>query len=129
MKKTTLNIKSLQPIFQLHKIEKAYLFGSILSKNFNKNSDIDILITFEKDLAPLEKGELWWSLHDTLREKLNREIDLIIENSLKNPFLIEEINKTKQSTLSELPNGSAFCICMIYSAIHLFLIYTGTKPT
>ena len=90
------NIKLLKPIFQLHKIEKAYLFGSATTANFSDESDIDLLITFQENIDPLEKGELWWSLYDTLKLHFNREIDLVTENSLKNPYFIEEVNNTKQ---------------------------------
>ena len=97
MKKSIANkIKSIKPIFQSHKIEKAYLFGSATTDQFSKKSDIDFLITFQKDIDPLEKGELWWSLYDSLRQHFNREVDLVTENSLKNPYFIEEVNNTKQ---------------------------------
>jgi len=43
----------------------------------------------------LERGELWWQLHDALRQSLNREIDLLNESALKNPYFIKEVNKTK----------------------------------
>lgn len=91
------NKKVLGQIFKNHRIERAYLFGSALKNDFNKNSDLDFLIKFEDSLLdPLEKGELWWNLHDTLRNFFNREIDIITENSLKNPYFIEELEQTKQ---------------------------------
>ncbi len=97
MKRSITNkINLLKPIFQLHKVEKAYLFGSVTTANFTAQSDIDLLITFQENIDPLEKGELWWSLYDTLRLHFNREIDLVTESSLKNPYFIEEVNNTKQ---------------------------------
>lgn len=97
MKRSMTNkIKLLKPIFQLHKVEKAYLFGSVTTANFTAQSDIDLLITFKENIDPLEKGELWWSLYDSLRLHFNREIDLVTESSLKNPYFIEEVNNTKQ---------------------------------
>jgi predicted nucleotidyltransferase len=83
-------------IFKEHKIRSAYAFGSVISDKFNDESDIDLLISFEDGLEPLEKGEIWWNLHDTLRDVFNREIDMLIEESLKNPYFIEEINEKKQ---------------------------------
>lgn len=92
----TSNISTIRELFQNHKIEKAYVFGSAASGNFNQNSDIDFLVKFEADIDPLEKGELWWNLHDTLRDLFNREIDIVTENSLKNPYFIKELDKTKE---------------------------------
>ena len=78
------------------KIKTAYAFGSVVSENFNDNSDIDLLVNFEDGLEPLEKGELCWTLHDALRKIFNREVDILIEGSLKNPYFIEEINEKKE---------------------------------
>jgi len=89
-------IKLLNPIFQKHKVEKAYLFGSAITSDFSDQSDVDFLITFQENIDPLEKGELWWSLYDSLRMHFNREVDLVTEGSLKNPYFIEEVNTTKQ---------------------------------
>lgn len=90
------NIDQLIMLFKAHKIEKAYVFGSALSDNLKADSDVDFLITFQNGIEPLERGELWWNLHDTLRDLLKREIDLVTESSLKNPYFISQLNKTKQ---------------------------------
>ncbi|MBN2893967.1 MAG: nucleotidyltransferase domain-containing protein [Bacteroidales bacterium] len=82
-------------IFKNHKIEKAYVFGSLLTDSFNDESDLDFLVKFEDGIEPLEKGELWWNLHDSLRDLFRREIDIVTENSLKNPYFIKELDQTK----------------------------------
>jgi predicted nucleotidyltransferase len=92
----TKNLSKLEPLFQSHQIEKAYLFGSALTEKFNSESDIDFIVSFVKGINPLERGELWWSLHDSLRELFNREIDLITEDSLKNPYFIAEIKQNRR---------------------------------
>lgn len=82
-------------LFKKHKIKKGYLFGSVLSKKFNKNSDVDFLVNIEENLDPIEAGEHLWDLTFALEDLLERKIDLITERSLKNPFFIKEINETK----------------------------------
>jgi predicted nucleotidyltransferase len=82
-------------IFRSHRIERAYVFGSAANGDFNDDSDIDFLIEFEAGIEPLERGELWWNLHDTLRDFFKREIDLVTKSSLKNPYFIKEIEETK----------------------------------
>lgn len=94
-------INEIRQLFKSHKIEKAYVFGSAVTGGFNENSDLDFLIKFSSGLNPLEKGELWWNLHDTLRILFNREIDIITENSLKNPYFIKELNETKELIYGE----------------------------
>lgn len=90
------NIDEIRRLFKQHKIEKAYVFGSVLSNDFNVESDIDFLVRFDKDISPLEKGELWWNLHDNLRDLFKREVDIVTESSLKNPYFIAEIDRTKE---------------------------------
>ena len=90
------NFKQLSVLFQSHQVEKAYIFGSVLSNKLTVNSDLAFLIRFKPGLAPLQKGDLWWSLHDSLRELFNREIDLLTEDSLKNPYLIAEIHNKRK---------------------------------
>ena len=82
-------------LFKEHKIASASLFGSVLTDHFNEKSDVDFLINFQPDIEPLEKGALWWDLHDKLRDILQREIDLVSETALKNPYFIEEMNRSK----------------------------------
>lgn len=72
------------------------MFGSGATENLNDESDIDFLISFEEEIEPLEKGELWWSLYDSLKIVLKREVDLLTENSLKNPYFIKEVLNTRE---------------------------------
>lgn len=90
------NIDKVRELFKSHKIEGAYVFGSAITNNFNEKSDLDFLVRFERNIEPLEKGELWWNLHDTLRDLFNGEIDIVSESSLKNPCFIKEIDSTKE---------------------------------
>ena len=83
-------------LFEKHKIKDAYLFGSAITDKFDEEkSDVDILVNFIDDIDPLEKGELLWSLRFALEDSLNRSIDLLTENSLKNPYFIKEVNEKK----------------------------------
>lgn len=52
-------------------------------------------MNFKDGLEPLERGKLWWDLHDSLRDSLKREVDLLSERALKDPYFIKELNETK----------------------------------
>ena len=82
-------------LFKKHKITSAYAFGSVVTDKFNDESDVDFIINFDEGLDPLERGELWWDLYESLVDNIHREVDLITEKSLKNPYFIEEVNETK----------------------------------
>jgi len=79
-----------------HAVKKFYLFGSALTTRFDEiNSDIDVFVETE-NLHPEEKGELLITLWDNLEKLFNRKVDLLTENSLRNPYLIKEIGQTRK---------------------------------
>ena len=83
-------------ILSRHYISRAYIFGSACTDHFNEKSDVDFLISFREGLDPVEQGEQWWNLLFELEDYLHHDVDLLTENSLRNPYLIESINKQKQ---------------------------------
>jgi uncharacterized protein len=91
------HITELHSIFKVHHLVKAEVFGSVLTSEFNLESDIDILVTFDNNIALLDYADNYFSLKECLEELLNRRVDLVSSKSLKNPVLIESINNSKQS--------------------------------
>lgn len=89
------NISQLKTLCQNHKVEKLYLFGSATNENFNDQSDIDFLVSFKKiELA--KYFENYTSFKENLKNLFKREIDLVEAQTLKNPILINSINKNKE---------------------------------
>jgi predicted nucleotidyltransferase len=90
-------LPELKKIFRDHKVKKAYAFGSVCTNRFNEKSDLDFLISFEEGLDPLEEGENHLRLFDRIETLFNRPVDLIVEKSVKNPYFIKVMNKTRTS--------------------------------
>lgn len=88
-------MEEIVTLLKRHKIKKAYLFGSATTANFNMNSDLDVLVNVDERLDPVEAGEHLWELTHQMEDLLRRKVDLITERSLKNPYFIAEVNKTK----------------------------------
>ena len=88
-------LPELKKIFREHKVKKAYAFGSVCTNQFNENSDIDFLIGFEENMDPLEEGENHLRLYDLVENLFSRPVDLIVEKSVKNPYFIKVMNKTR----------------------------------
>jgi len=82
-------------ILALHKVKNAYLFGSVLTDRFNPSSDVDFLVNYDPSMDPLERGELLLDLQIALEDEIHRDVDLLTEYSLKNPYFINELNETK----------------------------------
>ena len=89
------NIDNLKKLCVLHNVEKMYLFGSSLNSSFNEKSDVDLLVKFK----PIELSKYFDNYID-FKEKLEslfgREVDLLEEQTLKNPILINSIDNSKE---------------------------------
>ena len=85
----------LQSVCKALGIKKLYAFGSVVSNNFRKDSDIDFLISFSDKLSIEEYTNNYFALHYKLRELFKRDIDIVTERSLSNPYFIESINENK----------------------------------
>ncbi len=70
------HIDSLNSICKQHKVKELYIFGSILTSRFNRDSDIDMLVQFE-NIDILEYADNYFDFKEKLEKLLGREIDLI----------------------------------------------------
>lgn len=95
MKFSTANSDDLKKLCTLYNVEKMYLFGSILNSSFNKSSDIDLLVKF-KEITLYEYFDNYVNFKQQLELLFDREVDLLEEQTLKNPILIQSINKSKK---------------------------------
>ena len=82
-------------ILKDHMVKSAYLFGSVLTDRFNKDSDVDFLVEYVPMEDPVAFGDNIWDLRFALEDGLHRDVDLINVNNLKNPYFIQELNETK----------------------------------
>ncbi|MBK8948956.1 MAG: nucleotidyltransferase domain-containing protein [Flavobacteriales bacterium] len=71
-----------------------YAFGSSTRDDFRDDSDVDVLVDV-KPLDDLEAGGALLDLWDGLEAFFQRPVDLLTRGSLRNPYLIAEIERTK----------------------------------
>ena len=88
------NLESIQHILHKHNVKRAYVFGSVCNKNFNDDSDIDIIVAFQNRYFD-NYVDNFLSLESELSKLLKREIDIVPEETIQNPYFIQAINKTK----------------------------------
>jgi len=72
-----------------------YAFGSSIRSDFRPDSDVDVLV----DVLPkddLEAGRALGDVWNGLEAFFNRPVDLLTEDSLRNPYLRKEIERTKK---------------------------------
>ena len=84
-----------------HKVRSLYAFGSVLTPNFNTNSDIDLIVDF-KEIDVKDYAENYFYFKFSLQDILNRPVDLLEEQAIKNPYFKEELNKKKVIVYKEI---------------------------
>ncbi len=73
-----------------HRVDKLYVFGSVLTNSFSPESDVDFLVRFGT-ISLAKYFDNYLDLKEDLGSILKREIDLVEEQTLKNSVLIESI--------------------------------------
>jgi len=92
------NIPAIQALCRKHHIRSLYLVGSAtVEGRFTPQSDVDFLYRFRKeDIPEMEYADNYFDLLFELQDMLNRKVDLVAEEKMKNPYFIESINNGKQ---------------------------------
>ncbi|GHT63393.1 hypothetical protein FACS189451_10030 [Bacteroidia bacterium] len=88
------NINAVSEVCKNHKIKSLYAFGSVLTDKFNDKSDIDLLVSFmPMDYA--DYADNYFETAEEFEQLFDRPVDLVTENSLKNPYFIQSVNRSK----------------------------------
>ncbi len=83
-------------ICRAHRVDKIYAFGSSITPRFDpEKSDIDLVVSVDIN-DPVDRGEALLSLWDKLENLFQRKVDLLTDDSIRNPYLKASINRTKK---------------------------------
>ena|SRR6185503_2199206 len=94
MNEVTRHIDQIRKLCKSNKVKSLFAFGSVLSEDFKPDSDIDLIVDIEaKD--PLIYSDSYFNLKFQLEQLFKRKIDLLEQNSIKNPYLSKQIDETK----------------------------------
>lgn len=77
-------------------VRRLELFGSAASGRFDADrSDLDFLVEFEPD-SPLGYSDRYFGLLWGLEELFGRRVDLLEANAIRNPYLRQSIDASRQ---------------------------------
>jgi predicted nucleotidyltransferase len=71
------------------------VFGSVLTDRFSEKSDIDLVVEIDA-FDPLAYADNYFNLKFALQDLLNRPVDLLEDKAIRNPFMRERIDESKQ---------------------------------
>ncbi|MCD4696240.1 MAG: nucleotidyltransferase domain-containing protein [Bacteroidales bacterium] len=89
------NIEYLTKLCIKYRVLKLYVFGSAISDKFRKDSDIDLLVTFDS-VALNDYADNYFDFKFSLEDLFKRRIDLLEEKAIRNPFLKQSIDNSKE---------------------------------
>ena len=89
------HIDKIKDLCFKHKVMNLFVFGSILTDKFNKSSDIDFIVNFN-DVSLYDYADNYFELKHSLEKILKRNVDLLEDKSIKNPYLRHSIDSSKK---------------------------------
>ena len=77
-------------LYEDYAITQIGLFGSFSDNSYTEDSDIDLIVEFEKPI-----GWKYFTLEMYLEELFNRKVDLVSKNALKEKIKDQILNQVK----------------------------------
>ena len=93
--KNLRNINEIIELCKVYKVASLYVFGSILTEKFDAESDIDFLVKF-KEINVSNYADNYFNLKFSLEDLLKRNVDLLEENAINNPYFLKSVNNQKK---------------------------------
>lgn len=89
------NISKIQALCFKHKVTTLFVFGSVLKNELKPESDIDFIVDF-KDVDLPDYANNYFDLKYSLEKLFKRDVDLLEEKAIRNPFLRQSIDSSKR---------------------------------
>ena len=86
---------NISKLCEIHKVKTLYAFGSVLTDKFNAESDIDLMVDFQP-FDVLDYADNYFDLKLALEDILKRQIDLLEDKAIKNPYFRQTVNQQRQ---------------------------------
>lgn len=92
-------LPQIKQLMQRYGVQRAYAFGSAVKNTMKEDSDVDFIISFPEDMDYETYGNNYFALLYSLQDLLKKDVDLVTEKTLKNPYLLQSINQHKVQIL------------------------------
>jgi len=76
------------------KVKRLDIFGSATTDRFTADSDVDVLVQFDR--GPGDLFSRYFDLKEGLEQIFGRPVDVVLEESLKNPYFKLAIEQTRR---------------------------------
>ncbi len=94
MEEICQHIDQIKILCDSNKVKTLFAFGSVTGDYFRSDSDIDLVVDIDES-DPIAYSDKYFNLKFHLEELLKRQIDLLEQKAIKNPYLKNQIDQTK----------------------------------
>lgn len=77
-------------------VKRLDIFGSAATGDFNADSDVDFVVQLQS-CTPVERKRRYFALLFALEELFGRQVDLIEESAITNPYFRESVEATRRT--------------------------------
>lgn len=88
------NIQKIIALCKKHKVRQLFAFGSILTGRFGNDSDVDLVVSFNKTEVT-DYFDNYFDFKYSLEDLFGRSVDLLEEQTINNPYLKKSVDATK----------------------------------
>ena len=90
----TFDREAIAELCRRYGVRRLAVFGSAARDDFDpERSDVDLVVDY---LPGVDSLDSYLGLKDELEAKLTRPVDLIVASALRNPYLIEIIERERR---------------------------------
>jgi uncharacterized protein len=89
------NIDTIKDLCFKYNVKRLFAFGSVITDRFKSDSDIDLIVDF-KDVDLYDYADNYFDLKSSLENLFHREVDLLEDKAIKNPYFKKSIDTSKQ---------------------------------
>lgn len=88
------HIRDIERICRRFGVKRLEFFGSAVTDSFGPKSDVDCVIEFEESSE--NAFHRYFDLKYALEELLGREVDLVVDSAITNPYFRRSIDSHRQ---------------------------------
>ncbi|MDR3252756.1 MAG: nucleotidyltransferase domain-containing protein [Tannerella sp.] len=89
-----LHINQITDLCRKYNVRRLFAFGSVLTDRFNEQSDVDLIVDFDKK-AINDHFLNYFDFKYSLEDALGRKVDLLEDQPIRNSYLRKNIEQTK----------------------------------
>ena len=87
--------EALDDLCSQYHVESLEVFGSAATGHLREDSDLDVLVEF-RTVDSMSLADQYFGLLEALERLFGRRVDLLTRRSLRNPYFVNSVEKTRQ---------------------------------